>query len=250
MYSRNSLTFSTELIKLKTALKIYMVFAQNLHMALYLFEKKGTLDPLKITESNKAKFFSDRITVLYNAESKTINLWVGEYVSGTEKKQIPLIQKIIKDKYKLKTDLEQIVVYQRQETHKFLEEFKETKGSIRFPEDVWRTKIEQSIQSVKQGLEVSKTKIETEDTKGAEIEIKKFVTLANLSGNQELLDMANEIKTLFQEKQVKFFEARVIEMTDQANQSLDDGDIPKSISEFEKITEIIEDQIKNDEKEP
>ena len=62
--------------------------------------------------------------------------------------------------------------------------------------------------------------------------------------------MANEIKTLFQEKQVKFFEARVIEMTDQANQSLDDGDIPKSISEFEKITEIIEDQIKNDEKEP
>jgi uncharacterized protein YqkB len=219
-------------------------------MELFLFNKNGTLESLQLSETNKAKFFSDKITVIYNPKSKVINVWVGEMVSGTEKKQIPLIQKNIKQKYGLTKDAEQIVVKQRQELHKFLEESDETKGKIRFPEDVWQKKRADSIQSVKEGLAKVKQKIESDDTKGAEIEIKKYVTLATLSGNKELIDSANEIKRMYKEKQTKFFEARVEELTEHANQTLGEGDIPRSIQEFEKIKEIIEEQKKNIESEP
>ncbi len=219
-------------------------------MELFLFNKNGSLESLQLSESNKAKFFSDKITVIYNPKSRVLNVWVGEMVSGTEKKQIPLIQKLIKQKYGLTKDAEQIVVKQRQELHKFLEESDETKGKIRFPEDVWQKKKADSIQSVKEGLEKVKRKLESDETKGADIEIKKYVTLATLSGNQELIDIANEIRKMYNDKQSKFFEARVEELTEHANQTLGDGDIPKSIQEFEKIKDIIEEQMKNLESEP
>lgn len=219
-------------------------------MEIFLLEKKGTLYPLQISETNKAKFFSDKITVIYNPKSKVINVWVGEKVSGTEKKQIPLIQKIIKQKFGLSQDAQQIVVKQRQELHKFLEESDETKGNIRFPEDVWQRKIVDSIQSVKEGLENIKQKIASEDTKGAEIEIKKFITLATLSGNAELISLANEIKAAYKEKRYAFFETRVEELTEKANETLGTGDIPKTTQEFEKIKGLIEEQMKNQEAEP
>jgi hypothetical protein len=219
-------------------------------MELFLFNKNGTLESLQITETNKAKFFSDKITVIYNSKSHVINVWVGENVSGTEKKQIPLIQKLIKQRFGLNKDAQQIVVNQRQELHKFLEESDETKGKIRFPEDIWLKKIADSIQAVKEGLAQIKQKIEAEDTKGADVEIKKYLTLATLSGNKDLITLANEIKERYKEKQLKFFEARVEELTENANEILGTGDIPKSIQEFDKIKGIIEEQMKNQESEP
>jgi hypothetical protein len=212
-------------------------------MEAFLFSKKGTLEAIDLTREKPEKFFSDKISVFFDSKTPTLNIWVGENTSGTEKKQIPLIGKIIKENNVIKGKLPPNVVKQRQETHEFLLKVDETKGKIRYPEDVWEKLINDSAQAVFDGLKVSEKKIDDEDLKGTEIEIKKYLTLASLSGKKDLMDEAIRIKAKYLEKEEKFFRMRVEELTEKANETLATGDISHTIVEFDKIKEIVENRI-------